>query len=90
MVQEPPFGSRPHEVPTQVAGAVHIALVVQLFTQVRVAESQRPGAQFAVAGVGQLPLPSHVEGGRRVEAVRHAAARHCVPAGYRAQAPPAH
>ena len=75
-MHDPPFGSSPHEVPTQVAGAVHIVLVVQLLTQVRVALSQRPGAQFAVAGVGQLPLPSHVEGGRRVEAVRQAAAKH--------------
>jgi hypothetical protein len=91
-VHDPPLGSKPHDVPTHIAGAVHwlAAPTVQVFTQVSVVASQRPGAQFATAGVLHVPVPLQVEGGRRVEAVGHAAGRHWVPAAWNAQAPPAH
>lgn len=83
------MGSKPHEPPTHIAGAVHwfAAPTVQVLVQLEVAESHRPGAQFVVAGVLQAPLPLHVDGGRRVEAVGHAAPMHCVPAAWKAQLP---
>jgi hypothetical protein len=81
-VQEPPGPCRPHEPPTQVAGAVHWALVVHVFTQASVALSHRPGAQFAFAGVMHMPVPLHDAGGVRVEAVGQIAGAHCVPAAY--------
>jgi hypothetical protein len=94
VVHEPPFGRRPHEPFTHIAGEVHwggvVVAVVQLFVQFNVVVSQRPGAQFVFAGVTQVPVPLHAEGGRRVDAVGHAAGRHCVPDGWKAQAPPAH
>ena len=91
-VHEPPLGSRPHDVPTHMAGAVHwlAAPTVQVFTQLDVAISQRPGAQLVTAGVLHVPEPLHVDGGFRVEAVGQAAGMHCVPAGWKAHAPLVH
>lgn len=74
----------------QMAGAVHCALVVQVFTHVNVVVSQRPGAQFATAGTTHIPVPLQVPGGVRVEVVGQLAAAHCEPAGYRAHWPAAH
>ncbi len=68
----------------QVAGAVHWALVVHVLLQFRVVVSQRPGAQLAMPGVTQVPVPLHAEGGVRVEAVGQLGAAHCVPAAKRA------
>jgi hypothetical protein len=89
-VQEPPAACRPHEPPTQVAGGVHCAFVVHVFTQVSVVASHRPGAQFAFAGVTHIPVPLHIAGGVRVDAVGQVAGAHCVPAAYRAHCPAAH
>lgn len=75
---------------TQLAGAVHWALVVQVLLQFRVVVSQRPGAQLVTAGVTQVPVPLHVEGAVLVEAVGQLGAAHWVPAGWRAHWPAAH
>ena len=80
-IHEPPAGCRPHEPFTQVAGAVHCALLVQVFTQVSEVVSHRPGAQLALVGVTHMPVPLHVEGGVRVDVVGQAAGAHCVPNG---------
>jgi hypothetical protein len=89
-VHEPPAACRPQDPFTHVAGAVHCALVVHVFRQVSVVVSQRPGAQLAFAGVTHMPVPLHVAGGVRVDAVGQLAAAHWVPEAYRAHWPAAH
>jgi hypothetical protein len=86
------LGSRPHDVPTHIAGGVHWLAppTMHVFTQVNVVMSQRPGAQLVTAGVLHVPMPLQVEGGFRVEVVGHAAGMHWVPEGWKAQAPLAH
>lgn len=59
--QVPPFAMRPQEPLTQVLGFVQSALVVHVFTHISAVVSQRPGAQPTVAGVTQVPLPSHFD-----------------------------
>jgi hypothetical protein len=89
-VQAPPTPTSPHDPLTQVAGAVHCALVVQVLLHVSVVASQRPGAQLVFAGVVHVPLPLHVDGGTRVEAFMQLGARHWVPEAQRAHCPAAH
>jgi hypothetical protein len=73
-----------HEPFTQTAGAVHCASPVQVVLHVSVAASHRPGAQFVLAGVTQVPVPLQVAGGVRTDAVMQRAGWHCVPAAQRA------
>jgi hypothetical protein len=63
LLQVPPFGSSPHDPPTQVAGGVHWVSVVQMLVQDTAPVSHRPGAQEVVAGVTQVPAPSHLAAG---------------------------
>lgn len=63
VVHEPPRGTSPQLSPTQVAGAVHWFMPMGLQTFVQAFVSHRPGAQLTFAGVTQVPLPLHVEGG---------------------------
>lgn len=88
--QVPPFGSRPHEPPAQLAGAVHCASVVQMLVQARAAGSHRPGAQATVAGATQIPAPSHLATGFWVEAVGQLAPAHWLPAAHFAHCPALH
>lgn len=92
VVHEPPRGTSPQLSPTQVAGAVHCTGVVTvgLQTFVQAFPSQRPGAQLTFAGVTQVPLPLHVEGGTYVDIPAQDAARHVVFTGCCAQRPPEH
>jgi hypothetical protein len=89
-VHAPPGGNRPHDPFTQVAGAVHWAFVVHVLLHADVAVSQRPGAHPVIAGVTQVPVPLHVDGGVRVDAVEQLATMHWVPEAKRAHCPAAH
>jgi hypothetical protein len=82
LLQVPPFGSRPHEPPTQVAGGVHWVSAVQMLVQDSAVVSHRPGAHEAVAGVTQVPAPSHLATGFCVPAVGQLAAAHWLLAGH--------
>lgn len=86
-VQVPPFGRSPHDPPTQVAGAVHCVLTVQVLAQARAVPSQRPGAHETVAGLTQVPAPSHLAAGFWVEALGQVAAPHWLLAGHLAHWP---
>ena len=90
LVHEPPAPRSPHDPFTQVAGAVHCALVVHLLLQVNVAVSQRPGAQFVVPGTTHVPVPLHCDGGICVDAVGQLGAPHWVPEVRTAHCPDAH
>ena len=81
-VQAPPFGCRPQEPATQVAGAVQSVFTLQML--LHTVAAQRPGAQLIVAAATQVPLPLQVDGGARVEAVGQLAARHWLPEAQRA------
>ena len=89
-LQGPPVACSPQDPATQVAGAVHCALVVQVLLQVKVVASQRPGTQLVTAGVTQVPVPLHSDGGVRVDTVAQAGARHWVLVLQRAHWPAAH
>jgi hypothetical protein len=90
LLQVPPFGSRPHEPPTQVAGGVHWVSAVQMLVQDSAVVSHRPGAHEAVAGVTQVPAPSHLATGFCVPAVGQLAAAHWLLAGHFAHCPAVH
>jgi hypothetical protein len=83
----PPFGTSPHEPPTQVAGGVQSLLSVQVLAQARAVPSQRPGAHETVAGLTHVPAPSHFEAGFWVEALGQVAAAHWLLAGHLAHWP---
>jgi hypothetical protein len=57
------LATSPHDPFTQVLGAVQSAFVVHVFTHIKALVSQRPGAQFTLPGVTQVPLPSHFDCG---------------------------
>lgn len=84
-VQAPPFGSKPQDPITQVAGAVQSPLVAQVLIQAP--PVQRPGAQVVVGEGTQVPPPLHIPAGVRVDAVGQLAGIHCVPAPQREQLP---
>lgn len=87
VVHVPPFGSSPHEPPTQVAGAVHWVSLLHTLVQALAVASQRPGAHEVGVGVTQVPAPSHLAAGFWVLAVGQLAPAHWLPAANFAHCP---
>jgi hypothetical protein len=85
-VHETPSSLRPQEFPVQAAGEIQSALLVQV--DLHAPELQMKFPQARLAGVLQVPLPSHVEAGTAVEVPAQAAALQLMPLSTNAQAPP--
>jgi hypothetical protein len=85
-VHEAPSSLRPQEFPVHAAGEMQSALLVHV--DLHAPESQMKLPQARLAGVLQVPLPSHVEAGMAVDVPAQAAALQLMPLSTYAQAPP--